>query len=143
MTGWRAVVHRDDYFRYDSPLRDSGERFEPGSLNVAGLLGMEAAIDLLLTVGLDSIEARILGLTDSLIAGLQARRCTLITPIAHRRERSGIICFRHPAVDSAALAKHLHAADVIVSLRGEAIRVSPHFFNTEADLERLLDVLPG
>jgi selenocysteine lyase/cysteine desulfurase len=141
MFGWRAVVDRDNYYRYDSPLRASGERFELGSANVVGLLGMEAAIELLLSVGMDNIEARILALTDSLIAGLQERDCTITTPIAHRRERSGIICFRQPSVNSAVLAEHLRAANVIVSLRGDVIRVSPHFYNTEEDLERLLEAL--
>jgi selenocysteine lyase/cysteine desulfurase len=143
MVGWRSVVDRDDYFRYDSPLRVSGERFEAGSLNSVGLLGMEAGIELLLAVGLDEIEARVLSLGDHLIAGLQDRGCTITTPIAHRSERSGIVCFRHPALDSALLAEHLQAADVIISLRGDVVRVSPHFYNTEAELERLLAVLPA
>jgi cysteine desulfurase/selenocysteine lyase len=142
MTGWRAVVDRGNYYCYDSRLRASGERFEPGSLNVAGLLGMEAAIALLLSVGLDEIEDRILSLTDFLVAGLESRGCIVTTPIAQRRERSGIVCFRHPAVDPTVLADRLQAADVLVSLRGDVIRVSPHFYNSEADLARLLDVLP-
>jgi cysteine desulfurase/selenocysteine lyase len=142
MAGWRGVVDRDDYFKYDSPLRECGERFEPGSPNFAGLLGMEAAIDLLLSVGMEEIEARILALTDHLIAGLQARGCIIDTPIQHRHERSGIVSFRHPAVDSAELCERLHAADVIVSLRGNLVRVSPHYYNTEDDLDRLLAELP-
>jgi selenocysteine lyase/cysteine desulfurase len=142
MTGWRAVVDRDDYYRYDSPLRDTAERFEPGSPNIVGLLGMAAAIELLLLVGLDQIEARILALTEYLINGLQARGCTITTPIAHRRERSGIVCFRHGVMDSAALAEHLHDMGVVICLRGDVIRVSPHFYNTEDELERLLDALP-
>lgn len=141
MTGWRAVVDRDDYFYYDSPLREGGERFEPGSLNSVGLVGLEAAIELLLSVGLADIEARILDLNDYLVAGLQARGCITTTPIAHRRERSGIICFRHPQTEPAELAQRLHAAGVLVSLRGDVIRVSPHFYNNEQDLDRLLDVL--
>ena len=141
MTGWRAVVDRDDYFCYDSPLREGGERFEPGSLNSAGLFGLEAAIELLLSVGLAAIEARILALNDYLVARLQACDCTVTTPLAHRRERSGIICFHHTRVEPAVLAKRLHAAAVLVSLRGDVIRVSPHFYNTEEDLDRLLEVL--
>ena len=142
MTGWRAVVNRDDYYCYDSPLRPSGERFEEGSLNYVGILGMAAALELILAVGLPAIKARVLALTDALIAGLQARGCIITSPIAQRRERSGIVCFRHPTVDAATLAERLQAAGVVVSLRGEAIRVSPHFYNTEADLDRLLMALP-
>ncbi len=143
MIGWRAVVDRDDYFHYDSPLREGGERFEPGSLNAVSLVGLEAAIELLLYVDLAEIEARILALTDDLIEGLQARGCLITTPIAHRRERSGIVCFRCPGLDPKALADRLRAADVIISLRGDVIRVSPHFYNTRDDLERLLEILPA
>ncbi len=143
MTGWRAVVDREDYYRYDSPLRASGERFEPGSLNSVGLLGMEAALDLLLSVGMETIEARMLALGDFLIAGLQEQGCTITTPINDVRRRSGIVCFRHPAVEPAALAEQLEEAGVIVSMRGDVIRVSPHFYNTEGEVGRLLDALPG
>jgi cysteine desulfurase/selenocysteine lyase len=143
MTGWRGVVDRNNYYRYDSSLRASGERFEPGSLNAVGLLGMGAAMELLLSVGLAEIEDRILRLTDSLIAGLRAHGCIITTPIAHPRERSGIVCFRHPAVETAELAEHLRAENVVVSLRGDVIRVSPHFYNTAAELDRLLAVLPS
>jgi selenocysteine lyase/cysteine desulfurase len=142
MAGWRSVVDREDYFRYDSPLREGGERLEPGSPNAVGLVGMAAAMELLQSVGLSNIEARILELTDHLIAGLQTRGCTLATPIAHRRERSGIVSFHHPAIPSSVLAQRLSKAGVIVSLRGDLIRVSPHFYNTTEDLERLLAALP-
>ncbi|MCL7454194.1 MAG: aminotransferase class V-fold PLP-dependent enzyme [Anaerolineae bacterium] len=143
MAGWRSVVDRDNYYRYDSPLRPGGERFEPGSLNAVGLVGMAAAIDLLLTLGLDAIESRILELTSYLIAGLQARGCTITSPIARRQERSGIVCFRHPEVPAPELGERLCAADVIVSVRGDVVRVSPHFWNSEEDIERLLAVLNG
>jgi selenocysteine lyase/cysteine desulfurase len=142
MTGWRAVVDRDDYFCYDSPLREGGERFEPGSPYAAGLVGMEAAIEMLLSVGLDRIEDRIFALTDYLIEGLQTRGCKVTSPIADRRERSGIVSFHHPMVDPETLARRLHADGVIISLRGDVIRVSPHFYNTEGDLQRLLNALP-
>ena len=142
MAGWRSVVDKDNYFKYDSPLCDCGERYEPGSPNFAGLLGMEAAIDLLLSAGMKEIEARILGLTDYLIGGLQEKSCAIDTPIADRRERSGIVSFRHLAMDSAKLHERLDAAGVIVSLRGAMIRVSPHFYNTEDEVDRLLAVLP-
>ncbi len=143
MSGWRSVVDRDNYFCYDSPLRSTGERFEPGSLNNVGLLGMEAAMDLLLNVGLDKIESRVLGLTDSLIEGLQGSKCVVTSPVANRRERSGIVCFRHPKQASEVLAERLQAAGVVVAQRGDVIRVSPHFYNTQEELERLLDTVPA
>ena len=141
MAGWRSVVDRDNYYRYDSPLRPTGERFEPGSLNAVGLVGMAAAIDLILSVGLATIEHRIVDLTDYLIDGLQAHGCTITSPIAHRQERSGIVCFQHPALPASEVGERLCAADVVVSVRGDIVRVSPHFYNSEGDIERLLAVL--
>jgi cysteine desulfurase/selenocysteine lyase len=142
MTGWRAVVDRDDYYNYDSPLRDSGERFEPGSLHVVGLLGMEAALGLLLSQGLAKIEARILALTGYLIDGLDRLGYEVTSPHQHRRQRSGIVCFRHPVHPAQGLADRLYSAGVLISLRGGVIRVSPHYYNTEDELDQLLDALP-
>lgn len=141
MPGWRSVVDRDNYYCYDSPLRPTGERLEPGSLNAVGLVGMAAAIDLILSVGLATIEDRILDLTGYLIDGLQARGCRITSPIAHRRERSGIITFQHPALPASAVGEQLCAADVIISVRGDVVRVSPHFYNSEGDIDRLLAAL--
>jgi cysteine desulfurase / selenocysteine lyase len=143
MAGWRSVVDRDNYYHYDSPLRPGGERFEPGSLNAVGLIGMAAAIDLILSLGLGAIEEQILALTDHLITGLQVHGCTITSPIAHRQERSGIICFQHPALPASEVGERLCAADVIVSVRGDVVRVSPHFYNSEEDIDRLLAVLDG
>ena len=81
--------------------------------------------------------------TDTLIAGLQERGQIITSPIQHPRERSGIVCFRHPTIPSDVIAGQLHDVDVIVSVRGDGIRVSPHFYNNEADLERLLTALPS
>jgi selenocysteine lyase/cysteine desulfurase len=138
MAGWRSVVDREAYFSYDSPLRETADRFEPGSPNVAGLVGLGTAVELLLDVGQDTIEARIFELTDYLIDRLRAQGCAIVSPVTHRGERSGIVSFRPPAIDLPTFAERLHAAGVIVSMRGDAIRVSPHFYNTIEDLERLL-----
>jgi selenocysteine lyase/cysteine desulfurase len=140
--GWWSVVDRDDFFRYDSPLRDDARRFEEGSVNFLGIHGLGASLELLLEVGIPRIEERGLGLTDYLIAGLQARGYHITTPIASPQERSGIVCFNHPhhALDD--LEQRLSEARVVISKRGQAIRVSPHFYNDETDIDQLLDALP-
>jgi len=140
--GWWGVVDRDDYFRYDSPLRDDCGRFEEGSPNLLGIHGLGASLELLLEVGIPRIEERVLGLTDYLIAGLQERGCNITTPIASSRERSGIVCFNHPHHALDYLEQRLSKARVIISKRGQVIRVSPHFYNDETDIDQLLDTLP-
>lgn len=53
-----------------------------------------------------------------------------------------IVSFRSPAISPAALLARLSAAGVIVSLRGDFLRASPHFYNDAGDVDRLLDALP-
>ena len=142
VAGWRGVVESDDYFRYDSPLRSDARRFEEGSPNVAGIWGFEASLRLLMEVGIARIEERIMALTDYLIAGLQEREYPIISPIASLPERSGIVTFLPKSGDVEELDRGLTEADVVVSQRGPGIRVSPHFYNTEEDIDRLLGALP-
>jgi selenocysteine lyase/cysteine desulfurase len=140
--GWWGVVERDDFFCYDSPLREDARRFEEGSLNFLGIHGLGASLELLLEVGIPQIEEQVLGLTDYLIAGLQERGYNVTTPIASLQERSGIVCFNHPhhALDD--LGQRLSKARVVISERGQVIRVSPHFYNDETDIDQLLSALP-
>ena len=140
--GWWGVVDRDDYFHYDSPLRADARRFEEGSLNFLGIHGLGASLELLLEVGIPRIEGRVLGLTDYLIAGLQERGYPIPTPIASHQERSGIVCFHHPHHAVEGLEQRLRKARVIISKRDQVIRVSPHFYNDETDIDQLLDALP-
>jgi cysteine desulfurase/selenocysteine lyase len=140
--GWWGVVDRDDFFRYDSPLREDARRFEEGSLNFLGIHGLGASLELLLEVGISQIEERVLSLTDYLIVGLQERGYNITTPIASPQERSGIVCFSHPQHALDDLEQRLRKAKVIISKRGQVIRVSPHFYNDETDIDQLLDALP-
>ncbi len=142
MAGWMGITDICEYFRYDLPWREDARRFEEGSLNPLGAAGLDAALKLLLSVGLATIEARIMGLTDRLIEGLRRRGYQIITPVAHRQERSGIVSFQHQQHDPAQLQKRLSHAKVVISRRGDFIRVSPHFYNNEDDIDRLLSALP-
>jgi cysteine desulfurase/selenocysteine lyase len=107
-----------------------------------GAAGLDAAIKLLLSVGLDTIEGRIMALTDWLIEGLRQRGYQVVTPIAKWCERSGIVSFQHQQHDPSQLEQRLSEANVVISRRGAFIRVSPHFYNNEDDIERLLSALP-
>jgi len=142
LIGWRSVVDRDDYYRYDSPLLPDARRFEPGTRNIPGLVGLGASLETLLEVGIPRIEEQVLALTDHLIEGLEARGYEVATPHERREERSGIVAFQHKEHPVDGLYRRLMEADVVVSLRGGTIRVSPHFYNVEEELDRLLEALP-
>jgi selenocysteine lyase/cysteine desulfurase len=142
MAGWMGTTDIHEYFRYDLPWREDACRFEEGSLNVLGATGLNAALQVLLSVGLDPIQARIMSLTDRLIEGLPQRGYQIISPVARQSERSGIVSFQHARHDPAQLERSLSEAQVVISRRGPCIRVSPHFYNNEEDIDRLLAALP-
>lgn len=140
--GSRSVTPRESFLDHRFELRTTATRFETGVLNFHGLAGAGASLDLLGGVGIGTIEARALELADRLAAGLVTRGCTIVGSRAEARERSAIVVFRHPRVEAAACHRRLLEAGVVVSLREGAIRASPHFYNTEDDIDRLLDALP-
>src|SRR4051812_2721453 len=80
MIGWMNVVNAQNYGDYDYTLRDDAGRFECGSYNVSGLLGLKASLDLLQSLGTSAIMDRLKVLTDRLIAGLTGKGYTIISP---------------------------------------------------------------
>lgn len=140
--GWRSVRHPGDARRLLLDLRPDAARFEEGSWNLPGIAGLASALDLLAEVGPERVESRILALTEHLVAGLRRRGCDVLSPRGPG-EGSGIVSFRVPGHPSPALVAALRSHGVVVSLCGDAVRVSPHFYNAEAEIDRLLDLLPA
>lgn len=121
-------------------------RYEAGTANLAGLAGLLAAMELLLEVGVENIAAELLRKRNWLVPALQKKGLTLLHPAPPEANASAIISFFQPGADMAALHKKLTAARVHVSLRVDRtgrqyIRISPHFYNTDAELHLLLENL--
>ncbi|MBL7074732.1 aminotransferase class V-fold PLP-dependent enzyme [candidate division KSB1 bacterium] len=134
--GWLSMKDPANFFNYNVDLLGSAQRYEIGSYNFMGFLGMIEAIKLLLGVGIENIKKRIMDLTDLLIAELQESGISVLTPLEPDC-RSGIVFFG--AVNPGDLYKKLSSQKIIVSHRGTGIRVSPHFYNTEDEILRLVD----
>ena len=138
--GWRGVKNTWSFLDHDPTPRPDAARFEEGTLNLYGIAGLGSSIDRFLEIGMANVERRILGLTEALEEGLRARGYRITSPRGDG-ERSGILCFRHPKIKTETLYKKLSAARVVVSLRTGTIRLAPHFYNTEREVARLLDLL--
>ncbi len=122
-------------------LHDGAMRYLVGSPCEAALIALKASLELLLDVGPAAIQARTLSLTDYLVDRLTKARMAVTSSLI-RQHRSAILSFTTgtPEGDSA-LVRRCLARNVIVSLRGGRIRVSPHFYNTTQDIDRLLEVI--
>jgi selenocysteine lyase/cysteine desulfurase len=138
--GWTGVVNSRDFLNYDLTWRGDAARFEEGSSNFQGIYGLGASIDRFLEIGPEITEERILFLTGLLAEGLEKRGYTVTSPFGEG-ERSGIICFTHPRMKSADIHGRLAARSVACSLREGAVRLSPHIYNVEEDIERFFEKL--
>jgi cysteine desulfurase/selenocysteine lyase len=94
------------------------------------------------TAGPPAIEARVLGLSERLADGLQSLGYPLVSPQGEG-ERSGIVCFkqRPGGLPVEELCQRLKEAKMIVVQRLDGVRASPHFYNTEEEIDRLLTTL--
>jgi selenocysteine lyase/cysteine desulfurase len=140
VVGWRSVTENWDFDRYHLDLQPDAGRFEEGTPNTAGIFGLGAAIDLLLEIGVEAIAERVLELTGELAERLEARGAEILSP-RNDAERAGIVAFRWNDEPPKATAARLRRAGVFVSVRREAVRASPHFYNNPGEIERLLRAL--
>ena len=139
--GWASVVNPRDFLNYDLTQKPDATRFEEGSYNSVGLYGLNAAIELISDVGIQTIEKCILNLTSLLIIGLEKKGYRVTTP-KDESDRAGIVIFESNQHTPTELYELLHDNNIITAERGAGVRVSPHFYNTESEIAQLLDVLP-
>ena len=130
-----------DVAAYDKPLRGDARRFEGGTINVAGVMALGKSVAMMLELGLRDIEERILSLGSRAVCGLKSKGYEVISPQETAR-RSGIICFRSTKHDNRKLLAELRRKKFSLGFPCGSIRVSPHYYNNEDDIDRLLDALP-
>lgn len=140
IVGWRSVTDNQDFDTYHTDLQPSAGRFEEGTPNTPGIFALGAAIDLLLELGVPAIGERVLELTDRLVDGLHERGAELRSPRGPN-EGSGIVSFTMPDCAPADTLRRLDAAGISAAVRRGGVRVSPHFYNTEAEIDRLIGAL--
>jgi selenocysteine lyase/cysteine desulfurase len=139
---WIGRKGSDDFNRlvdYTDELREGARRFDVGEWSNFTLLPMAAAaIDLVSGWGPARISATLAPLTARVEEG--ARHLGLI-PVPAADRLPHLIGLRFPMGEPPGLRERLAAAGVFVSVRANAVRVAPYLYNTEADVDRLLDVL--
>jgi selenocysteine lyase/cysteine desulfurase len=139
--GWTSVKDWIKWTRYDLTYREGAGRFEPGTLNTLGIYALGGSLELLLEAGLEAIERRVLWLTDRLARGLEARGLTVVSS---RRpgETSAIVAALSPDGRYRETVARLRDQGILIAHRAGRLRISPHFYNTEEEVDRLLEALP-
>ncbi len=138
VVGWRS--HRDwrnvdNLHRGRPEFSENAEKYEGGSVPIALLYAMEASLEMLLQIGPQAIERRVLEL------GAEVRAIARRLGGEPVSENSPIVTVRFDGVDPSSLARSLKEKRVLVAARHGLLRISPHFYNNESDLERFESAL--
>jgi cysteine desulfurase / selenocysteine lyase len=143
--GWHSVVHSSEYTRIEFNLKPTSGRYEGGSQNMAGMLALGASLDFLHELGIERVSAAILDITDRACERLREIGAKIVSDrrMEHRsgQQRSGIVAFELPDRDPLAVKKHCLTRQVVLSCRSGRLRISPHAYNNEEDVERLVEAL--
>jgi selenocysteine lyase/cysteine desulfurase len=135
--GWLSVDDpfsmRNDEFR---PRHDTAARVELGCPHFAGIFSLGASLDLIIEIGIERIQARVLDLNRFLTSRLAENGWKVLSPMVNEDSRSAetLVACERPGE----LVRHLLRRGVIVTEKPEGIRVATHFFNDEDEIEKLI-----
>jgi selenocysteine lyase/cysteine desulfurase len=142
ITGWLSFEGTDDLTRltqYDDTLRSDARRFELMTLPYQDFAGLSVSLELLLSIGIERIRDHLRTLHRPVLAWAEAAGARVVSPGG--ASASGILCVAPDEVQQ--VHRRLKAARIVCSLREGAIRLSPHCFNTVAEMERVAQTLAG
>lgn len=144
--GWHNVQCPDFVAQEKIVLRSGAAKYEAGTQNLLGLVGLKAAMELLLELGIENIAKELLRKRAWLAPALQAKGYTVLHADVPPENTGGITSFHQPGKDLAPLHQKLLQANIVTSWRVDRtgtkyIRLSPHFYNTDEELHRLLELL--
>jgi len=144
--GWHNVRCPNYVAQEQIVFRNGAQKYEAGTHNLLGLTGLVAAMELILEVGVENIAQELLRKRALLEPAIRAKGYDILQANSPPESSSAIVSMYRPGSDLAPLHQKLLDAGILTSLRADRtgqkyIRLSPHFYNTDAEFERLLDLL--
>ncbi len=138
--GWHMIENSNDYRNIPWTIASDSRRFECGSANMLGIHALSSSLSLLLEVGMEVVEKKVLdnaGYLKELID--HEDKLVLLTPMCPEFA-SGIVVFRHRTLENGELFRTLRNQGVICAQRGAGIRFSPHFYTSKAMMEKAVRI---
>jgi len=139
LIGWKSVKNELDFDHPDFSLKADASRFEEGSMNLLGIFGLGAALELLFEVGLEQVEERVLSLGDLIIREAELGGFSISSP-RERKKRGGNVTITG-TFDPLKARDALRERHIMVNNRGGGLRISPHFYNTNEEISTLFQAL--
>ncbi len=142
---WNALVSGEAYAMDEAPLHKGTQRFQPEGMSPIAVRGLSASLSYMLELGSEAIEERITELVDYLIERLRAAKITILSPTAPEK-RAGIVTVGVPynlskPKEASRLEGKLQSAGIVAHPRGGGLRLSVHFFNTEEEIDLVVNFL--
>jgi cysteine desulfurase / selenocysteine lyase len=144
--GWNNVRCPSFVAQEQITMRTGAHKYEAGTYNLLGLVGMLAGMELILEIGIENIARELLRKRSVLVAALQTKGYTVLHSMEQFENVSGIVSFFKPGTDMAPIHQRLLTERVFTSLRADRaknsyIRLSPHFYNSDAELEKTIGLV--
>lgn len=143
LVGWVSVPNPEDYANFEQGWNAGTLPWETGTYPTALVHGFEASLKLLTDTGIESIHDHLEMLTDYLCELLKGDPDYQVLSSRRPLEKSQIVCIRNRAgISPMDLYVHLKKKNIITAPRGDRLRISPHLYNTPAEIEQLFSALP-
>lgn len=140
LCSWRSVREPMRFLDYAQPLADGARRFDGATINYPAVIGFGESLGLIAAAGLENIERHVLHLNERLVSGARSAGLPIVSD-RDAKVRSGIVVIGLGGRTVPELTERAHKADVQMTIRDTGVRVAPHGYNTEDDIDRVLSVL--
>ena len=141
LVGWISVETPWNFADREQPFKSTALAWESGTGCSSLFYGLEQSLKLLHETGAENIERHLADLTDNLCDSLAGRDYEMISS-REPGEKSAIVCIKHRGgLHATQIAAQLENDKVIISPRGDRLRIAPHFYNNIEDIDRLVAAL--
>ena len=107
-----------------------------------GIHAFSASLSLLLEIGMETIEKKVLANATYLMDAIKSHRCLQLLTTEKLTLQSGIVLFKHNHMSKEKLYAYLQEQHVVCAMRGEGIRFSAHFYNSTEELDKVIALIP-
>ena len=144
--GWHNLLCPDFIAQETLSYKQDSRRYEAGTANLLGIAGHHASLAMLNDLGVHNIATDLLSKRNLIVPELLSKGYHVLNRTEDQENASGIVTFHNPNKDMSKLKVELEQANIKVSLRflrdgSKLIRLSPHFYNTDSELNRMLEKL--
>ena len=126
-------------------FKDIPDKFQTGFRNYVGMVGLESSANYLLKFGMENIRKKNLYLSNLLREELSKIKNIILYGSEIPQERTSIVSFNIDGHDPQIIVKKLEKQNIVLAVREilekKIVRVSPHFFNTESEILRVIDAI--